>query len=62
MKGVPGTICRREMQVRNKVGSGKTGNQKIIEYGAGLTESIRYYFAFSQKCVGNINWNKTPLK
>ena len=29
---------------------------------SGLTESIRYYFALSQKCVGNINWNKTPLK
>jgi len=28
----------------------------------GTNESIRYYFALSQKCVGNINWNKTPLK
>jgi hypothetical protein len=40
MKGVPGTICRREMQVRNKVGSGKTGNQIIIEYG-GMNHSTR---------------------
>ena len=32
MKGVPGTICRREMQEGNKVGL-EAMAQKIIEYG-----------------------------
>ncbi len=26
------------------------------------TRSICYYFALSQKCVGNINWNKNATE